>query len=657
MEDSKIKRIDELTALLSEASKAYYAEDREIMSNFEYDRLYDELSALEKETGIVRAGSPTVSVGYEAVDSLPKEKHASPMLSLGKTKNREELAEWLGDKEGLLSWKEDGLTVVLTYKNGELVKCVTRGNGETGEVVTANARTFVNLPVKIPYDGELVIRGEAVITYSDFERINSEIDDTDAKYKNPRNLASGSVRQLDSAVTAARSVRVIAFALVSATDTDGSEHDFGHSMEKEFDFLKKQGFTVVEHEKVTAANVVEKIGEFEKRIAANDIPSDGLVLAYDDKAYAESLGRTAKFPRGAIAFKWSDETADTVLREVEWNTSRTGLINPVAVFDSVELEGTSVSRASIHNISIIKELKLGLGDRISVYKANMIIPQIAENYDKSDDLKIPECCPVCGAATLIEKAADSEVLKCTNDECPAKKLKSFVHFVERDAMNIEGLSEMTLDKLIQNGLIKGFADIYRLKEKREQVLKLEGFKDRSCDNLLDAIEKSRDTTLPRMLYALGIPGVGAANAKMVAAHFDDDINALKIADKDELSAIDGVGPVMASDIYSCMHDERFMLGMEELMEQLKIGKRVSSGDDSLAGMVFVVTGSLNMYTSRSELKEAIEAKGGKVTGKVTAKTKCLINNDVNSTSSKNKEAKALGVDIVSEEDFIKQYLS
>ncbi len=657
MDNAKIKRIDELTALLSEASRAYYAEDREIMSNFEYDKLYDELVELEKETGIVRAGSPTVNVGYEAVDSLPKERHASPMLSLGKTKSREELAEWLGDKEGLLSWKEDGLTVVLTYKGGELVKCVTRGNGEIGEVVTANARTFVNLPVKIPYDGEMVIRGEAVITYSDFERINSEIDDTDAKYKNPRNLASGSVRQLDSAVTAARSVRVIAFALVSATDSNGAEHDFGHSMDAEFKFLTKLGFTVVEYERVTAGNVVEKIAEFEKKIVTNDIPSDGLVLAYDDKAYAASLGRTAKFPRGAIAFKWSDETADTVLREVEWNTSRTGLINPVAVFDSVELEGTSVSRASVHNISIIKELKLGIGDRVSVYKANMIIPQIAENYDKSDNLPIPECCPVCGAKTVIEKAADSEVLKCTNDDCPAKKLKSFVHFVERDAMNIEGLSEMTLDKLIQTGLIKEFADIYRLRESRDEILEIEGFKDKSCDNLLDAIDKSRDTTLPRVLYALGIPGVGAANAKMVAAHFDDDIKGVREATEEELSAIDKVGPVMASDIYRCMHDEGFIAVMDKLLSQLKISKRESSGDSSLAGLVFVVTGSLNLYASRSELKEAIEARGGKVTGKVTGKTKCLINNDVNSTSSKNKEAKALGVEIISEEDFVKQYLS
>ncbi|MCR4585078.1 MAG: NAD-dependent DNA ligase LigA [Lachnospiraceae bacterium] len=656
MDNEKIKRIDELTALLSEASRAYYAEDREIMSNFEYDKLYDELAALEKETGIVRAGSPTISVGYEAVDSLPKERHASPMLSLGKTKSREELAEWLGDKEGLLSWKEDGLTVVLTYQNGELLKCVTRGNGETGEVVTANAKTFVNLPVKIPYDGELVIRGEAVITYSDFERINAEIDDADAKYKNPRNLASGSVRQLDSAVTAARSVRVIAFALVSAVDKDGKAHDLAHSMSAEFEFLKQQGFTVVEYEKVNAGNVVEKIGDFEKKIISNDIPSDGLVLAYDDKAYAESLGRTAKFPRGAIAFKWSDETADTVLREVEWNTSRTGLINPVAIFDSVELEGTSVSRASIHNISIIKELKLGIGDRISVYKANMIIPQIAENHDKSDDLIIPDKCPVCGAEAVIEKAADSEVLKCTNEECPARKLKSFVHFVERDAMNIEGLSEMTLDKLIQAGLIKEFADIYRLRESREEVLKLEGFKEKSCDNLLDAIDKSRETTLPRVLYALGIPGVGAANAKMVAAHFDDDISAIRAASEDELSAIDKVGPVMASDIYRCMHDENFLAVMEKLLDRLSISKRVNSGDSSLAGLVFVVTGSLNKYASRAELKEAIEAKGGKVTGKVTGKTKCLINNDVNSSSSKNKEAKALGVEIISEEDFIKQYL-
>ena len=657
---SNMERQKELTERLSEASRTYYAEDREIMSNFEYDRLYDELKRLEEESGLVMAGSPTESVGYEPVEYLPKERHASPMLSLGKTKSREELKEWLGDRDGLLSWKEDGLTVVVTYDEGKLVKAVTRGNGEVGEVITPNARTFKNVPLVIPYKGLLVVRGEAVISYSDFEKINSQEMAADQLYKNPRNLCSGSVRALDPAVAARRNIQLIAFALVSATDhtTSGDvSHDFGNSFEKQFVFLKEQGFTVVEYRKVNADNIVREIEYFEKAIKDNDIPSDGLVLSYDDLAYAESLGRTAKFPRGAIAFKWADETAETVLRKVEWQTSRTGMINPIAVFDCVDLEGTEVRRASLHNVSVIKELKLGIGDRITVYKANMIIPQISENLTKSDSLEIPSVCPVCGAPSKIVRQVDSEVLTCTGSECPAKKLRSFVHFVERDAMNIEGLSEATLEKLIGAGLLHEFRDIYNLRDKSDEILSLEGFKEKSCANLIESIEKSRKTTMPRLIYAMGIPGVGAAVAKLISGHFSHSLEAMKKAGPEELSEIEGVGEVLAGTFCSYMQNDDFVTQLDALAEELEFESADNgSSDDSLAGLTFVITGSLMHFGNRSDLKNLIEAHGGKVSGSVSKKTECLINNDAASTSSKNKTAIANGVKILTEDDFLSKYL-
>ena len=659
-EQDILKRQKELTEKLGEASRAYYAEDREIMSNFEYDRLYDELKKLEEESGLVMAGSPTENVGYEPVEYLPKEKHASPMLSLGKTKSREELSEWLGDKTGLLSWKEDGLTVVVTYDEGKLVKAVTRGNGEVGEVITQNARTFKNIPLVIPYKGLLVVRGEAVISYTDFEKINSQEMSADQVYKNPRNLCSGSVRALDPAVAARRNIQLIAFALVSATDhteTGDVPHDFGNSFEKQFVFLKEQGFTIVEYRRVSSDTVVQEIEYFEKAIEENDIPSDGLVLSYDDLAYAESLGRTAKFPRGAIAFKWADETAETILRKVEWQTSRTGMINPIAVFDCVDLEGTEVRRASLHNVSVIKELKLGIGDRITVYKANMIIPQISENLTKSDSLEIPTVCPVCGAPSKIVRQVDSEVLTCTGKDCPAKKLRSFVHFVERDAMNIEGLSEATLEKLIGAGLLHEFKDIYHLKDKSEAILSLEGFKEKSCANLIESIEKSRKTTVPRLIYAMGIPGVGAAVAKLISGHFSHSIGDMKKAGIDELSEIEGVGEVLAGAFCSYMQNEAFVSQLDALAEELEFeAVNIGNSDNSLAGLTFVITGALVHFGNRSDLKELIEARGGKVSGSVSKKTECLINNDATSTSSKNKTAIANGVQILTEDDFLAKYM-
>ena len=473
-------RMKELTEILNRASEAYYNKDTEIMSNFEYDKLYDELSELEKRTGIVLAGSPTVHVGYSAADELPKERHESPMLSLDKTKDRNALAQWLGDKEGLLSWKLDGLTVVLTYENGTLVKAVTRGNGEIGEVITDNTRVFKNLPLHIPCREPLTLRGEAVIRYSDFEKINGELEAeaaasgnlSDVRYKNPRNLCSGSVRQLNNRITAKRRVRFYAFSLVNAGNLD-----FDNSRQKQMEFLRAQGFETVESVRVKAENVAEKVDEFEKRIADNDLPSDGLVLTFDDIAYGESLGTTAKFPRNSIAFKWADEIQETALTDVEWSASRTGLINPVAVFEPVELEGTTVKRASVHNVSIVKELKLGIGDRITVYKANMIIPQIAENLTGSGTLVIPSECPVCGQQTRIRRDNDTEVLICTNPDCAAKKIKAFSLFVSRSAMNIDGLSEMTLEKLIAAGLIHNFADIYHLDAHRDVIENMEEVRD------------------------------------------------------------------------------------------------------------------------------------------------------------------------------------
>ncbi len=641
----------ELTALLNKASEAYYAKDEEIMSNFEYDRLYDELTALEKETGVIFADSPTVKVGYEAVDELPKERHETPMLSLAKTKSREELQDWLNGKKGLLSWKLDGLTIVLTYRDGKLEKAVTRGNGEVGEVVTGNARVFRNLPLKIPYQGELVLRGEAVITYSDFEKLNREIEEEQAKYKNPRNLCSGSVRQLDNQVTAGRNVRFFAFSLVRA------DVDFHNARKEQFAFLQEQGFEVVEYREVEPENILDNISYFEEKIKTYDVPSDGLVLTYDDMAYGASLGRTAKFPRDSIAFKWADELRETTLLEMEWSASRTGLINPVAIFEPVELEGTTVSRASVHNISIVRGLKLGIGDRITVYKANMIIPQIAENLTGSDSLEIPKYCPVCGKPTRISQENDVQTLYCDNPDCDAKKIKAFTLFVSRDALSVDGLSESTLEKFLARGFLHSFADLFRLERHQEEITQMEGFGEKSWQNLSESLDRARNTTLPRLIYGLGIENIGVANAKLLCRQFDYDLNALRNASLEELAAIDGIGEVIAKSIYDFFHHEKAMEQLSDLLTELVIEEKpVQEGGQSLDGMSFVITGSLAHFENRNALKEEIERRGGKVTGSVTGKTVCLINNDTASQSSKNKKAKELGVRIMSEEEFMQEYL-
>lgn len=651
-ESGELQRIKYLVDLLNKASRAYYAEDREIMSNYEYDALYDELAALEAKTGIVLAGSPTVNVGYEAVEELPKERHESPMLSLGKTKDREELKDWLQGHPAILSWKLDGLTIVLTYRDGKLFKAVTRGNGEVGEVITGNARTFQNLPLQIAYRGELVLRGEAVISYSDFEKINQEITEEADKYKNPRNLCSGSVRQLNNEITAKRNVQFFAFNLVQAEGVD-----FQNSRMRQFDFLKEQGFQVVEHYLVEPDTIMDQISYFEQKIKEYDIPSDGLVLLYEDIAYGRSLGRTAKFPRDSIAFKWADEIRETTLLEVEWSASRTGLINPVAIFEPVELEGTTVSRASVHNVSIVRSLKLGIRDKITVYKANMIIPQIAENLTQSDTLAIPAVCPVCGQPTRIQQMNDVQSLYCTNEKCAAKHIKAFTLFVSRDAMNIDGLSEMTLEKFIDRGFIQEFADLFHLDRYKDEITQMEGFGEKSYRNLQESIETARNTTLSRVLYALGISGIGVANAKLLCKHFDYDLDKIRKATMEELSEIEGVGEVLAGSIYDYMHDEEKLRRMEALLAEIRLEvPQVNASGQTLAGMSFVITGGLNHYENRDALKAVIEDKGGKVTGSVTGKTTCLINNDITSNSSKNKKAKELGVAILSEEDFMARYL-
>lgn len=647
MGQSKNERMKELVSLLNKASRAYYQEAQEIMSNYEYDRLYDELKELEDELGITLSNSPTVNVGYEVVSELPKERHESPMLSLDKTKEVEELKNFVGDQKVLMSWKMDGLTVVLTYRDGKLYKAVTRGNGEVGEVITNNAKVFKNVPVQIAYQGELILRGEAVIGYKDFEKINQEIEDVDARYKNPRNLCSGSVRQLNNQITAKRNVMFYAFTLVQA---DGV--DFQNSRACQMKWLKSQGFTTVEYYMVTRDTVEDEVAKFSSKISENDFPSDGLVLTYDDIAYGRSLGRTAKFPRDSFAFKWQDEIRETVLREIEWSPSRTGLINPVAIFDPVELEGTTVSRASVHNISIMEELELGIGDRIEVYKANMIIPQIAENLTRSGVKDIPCKCPVCQGETKIRQIGNAKALYCMNPECQAKHVKSFALFVSRDALNIEGLSEATLEKFISRGYIHTFADIFHLDQYKEKIQKMEGFGEKSYKKLTESIEKARTTTLPRVIYSLGIAGIGLANAKVICRELKYDVESLLKVSEEELNEIQGVGEVLAKAFVGYFADAKHVENFRRLLNELTIPKETVTKQQIFEGVNFVITGSVKHFANRGEVKELIESLGGKVTGSVTSKTNYLINNDVTSTSSKNKKANELGIPIISEETFL-----
>ena len=643
----KTKRMRELVELLNKARRAYEQENTEIMSNFEYDRLYDELLSLEKELETTLASSPTVNVGYEVLSELPKERHETPMLSLDKTKDVERLREFLGDQQAVISWKMDGLTIVLTYENGVLKKAVTRGNGEIGEVVTNNAKVFRNVPLSIPFKGELVLRGEAVISYKDFEKINEEIGDADAKYKNPRNLCSGSVRQLNNEVTAKRNVRFYAFTLVKADNVD-----FENSRAYQLKWLQEQGFDVVEHHLVTRDTVGDEVAWFAEHIRENEVPSDGLVLIYDDISYGQSLGTTAKFPRDSFAFKWEDEVRKTTIREIEWSPSRTGLINPVAIFDPVELEGTTVSRASVHNISIMEELELGIGDTVTVYKANMIIPQIAENLTRSGVSEIPKECPVCKKPTKISMENNTKTLYCMNPKCQAKHVKSFSLFASRDAMNIEGLSEATLEKFIINGYVKDFTDIFHLDRYEAEIKTMEGFGEKSYENLRKRIENARKTTLPRLIYSLGIPNIGISNAKMICRALGEDPKRVIRATEEELSAISGVGGVIAGTFVEYFKDTAHVDVFDRLLKEVELTKETSEEDQKFAGVNFVITGSVEHFGNRAQVKEEIEKRGGKVTGSVTSKTNYLINNDTGSGTAKNKKARELGIPIISEEDFL-----
>lgn len=645
---SKADRIKELTEILNRASKAYYMQDTEIMSNYEYDALYDELVQLEKETGITLSNSPTIHVGYEVVSELPKEEHEYPMLSLDKTKDVQTLSDWLGDQMGVLSWKMDGLTIVLTYDNGELVKAVTRGNGYVGEVITNNAKVFKNAPHRIAFKGKLTLRGEAVIKYSDFNALNNQIEDSEAKYKNPRNLCSGSVRQLNNAVTAERNVFFFAFTLVVAEG-----EDFHNSRMQQFEWLRSQGFDVVEHVQVDRESLPSYVSQFAERITENDFPSDGLVLILEDIAYGESLGTTAKFPRNAIAFKWADEIRETHLLDVEWSASRTGLINPIAVFEPVELEGTTVSRASLHNISILRALQLGRGDLIQVYKANMIIPQIAENLTRSDSLEIPSVCPVCGETTEIRSLNDVSSLYCLNEECPAKHVKQFSLFVSRDAFNIEGMSEATLEKLIQHGFLHEPADLFHLDNYHDEIVQLDGFGEKSYQRLMASVQKARKITLPKLIYSLGILNIGLSNARLLCRHYKNDLQALMSASTEELTAIDGIGPVIAGSFTDYFADEHHKKELEDLLGEVEIEQENFEAEDRIFdGKIFVITGSLEHFKNRNALKELLEEKGAKVAGSVSSKTSYLINNDAASASSKNKKARELGVSVITEEELM-----
>ena len=644
--DDKRKLMEEKVAFLNRAAEAYYQRDEEIISNLEYDRLYDQLQALEKETGIVLSGSPTVRVGYEVVSGLPKERHPSPMLSLDKTKDVTALKDWLGDKAGLLSWKLDGLTIVMSYEGGKLTKAVTRGDGITGEVITNNARVFENIPLTIPEKGPVTVRGEAVISYRDFEKINETIGDADARYKNPRNLCSGTVRQLNNEITAGRHVKFYAFSLA-----EGKDAQFRH---QQFQWMKEQGFETVEYVKVNADTVEEAVNGFQERIGAFPLPSDGLVLTFDDIEYGRSLGATAKFPRDSIAFKWKDEMRETTLREILWNVSRTGLINPIAIFEPVELEGTTVSRASVHNLSIVKELALGEGDEIRVYKANMIIPQVAENLTRSGTAQPPDKCPVCGSDTVIEDDNGVETLHCPNPECPAKRIKAFTHFVSRNAMNIEGLSEATLERLVDEGMVREFADLFDLGKWRDRIVTMEGFGEKSFDNLTAAAEKASHTTPARLLFGLGIPNIGVANARMIARECGDDWDRICSLTEEEMTAIDGIGAVMASGYVKFFHDGEKLKLLSHLMPKLELVKESDEGrSDQLAGLTFVITGKVEHFDNRDALKAAVEKAGGKTSSAVSSKTDYLINNDISSGSSKNRKAKELGIPIITEEEFLK----
>ena len=639
--NDKIARMKELIDLLNKASMLYYQKSTPMMTDYEYDKLYDELVSLEKETNMVFSNSPTINVEPTVSTELEKTTHPHPMLSLSKTKNPDDLVSFIGNKEGLLSWKLDGLTIVLTYENGKLVSGVTRGNGVVGEVVTENVKKFKDIPLSINYMGRLVLRGEAIIKYSDFEKMN-----IDNEYKNPRNLCSGSVRQLDSSVTAERNVNCIIFALIEASS------ELSNYKDKNFEWLRSLGFETVEYVKVDKNNLKDEVLNYKEKIKTYDIPSDGLVLTFNDIEYGNSLGSTAKYPKHSIAFKWQDETAKTILREVDWMASRTGLINPIAVFDPVELEGTIVSRASLHNISILRELKIGLNDEIEVYKANMIIPQIANNITCSNNLVIPDKCPVCNHKTEIVTNNDITYLYCPNEFCFAKFMKRLSLFVSRNAMNIDGISEAILSRLINENMVKTYADLYNLSIYKDKIINFDGFGEKSYNNLIESIEKSRKVKLANFIYSLGIPDIGLSRAKLICSKFNNDIDVVSNLSYDKLSGIVGVGDVIAKEWIDTFKNPDFISEYNKIKKEIILIDNVNN-KTTLKDKTFVITGSVNNFKNRDELIEYIESLGGKVVKAISNNVDFLINNDITSTSSKNTKAKELGIKIISEDDLLK----
>lgn len=657
--DDKASRMKQLVAKLNEARRVYEQGTDEIMSNLEYDRLYDELLKLEQELGTYLPNSPTHNVGYEVVSALQKEKHETPMLSLDKTKSTDAIKSFIGNKKCIASWKMDGLTVVLTYNNGKLDKAVTRGNGEIGEIVTHNARTFKNLPKEIEFKGKLVLRGEAIITYTDFNKINSSLGSGVENYKNPRNLCSGSVRQLDSSIANNRSIRWFAFELVSA---DGKSPN---SVEQSFEWLKRQGFQTVEYMVINQSNFLSVMSYFSSKVSKIDIPSDGLVFTYDDVAYGKSLGRTSKFPRHSMAFKWQDDEAESRLINIEWQVGKTGIITPVAIFEPVDIEGSTVSKASLHNLSILMET-LGRpykGEKIRVFKANMIIPQIScgeklqPNQINAIRISIPDQCPCCGGETevQIDPKSGVQTLWCSNIDCPAKGSRLFKHFVSRDAMNIDGISDATLNRFIEEGLISTFADIYRLSDHMEKIVNMDGFGYKSYENMINSINKSRKVKPANLINALSIPNVGLATAKLICRNFGNDIEKVVAASYSEIDSINGVGDVIASNFVNYFNNKENVDNFIDLYRQLVIEQEKISTNTSMNGVVICVTGDVYIFPNRRAIKDLVENLGGKLTGSVSRSTSYLVTNDTTSGSRKNKAAQEYGIQILTEKQFIDKF--
>lgn len=649
-----LEKMHKLISLIDKYRNEYYNEDREEVDNKEYDRLKDELDELERKAGFVLSNSPSLKVGCEVTSKLPKYTFKKPMLSLSKTKEVSGLQQFLSDKDGILSWKMDGLTVVVAYNNGELVSAITRGNGEIGEVITQNAKHFRNLPLRIPYKGKLVLRGEAVMTYSDFERINKGlVTSGDELKKNPRNLCSGTVRSVDSSVTKNRGVYWYAFELVSA------DCEIPNDIDKQFKWLNNNGFDTVQFMVVNSSNVVQAVMQFESIVESKklDIPTDGLVLTYRDKKYGESLGVRAKSPRHSIAFKWEDEAVETKVIDIEWSPSRNGLITPVAIFEPVDIEGSTVSRASLHNVSIFAEKQLGYGDRIKVYKANMIIPQVLDNLDRTATCQIPGQCPCCGEPTVLHQDPKSGVytLWCENSECAAKGTRSFEHFVARDAMNIDGVSTSTLNTLIECRIISDYASIYHINEHADEIINLEGFGYTSFMNIVNAVEKSRNVKPANLIYALGIPNIGLTTAKLICKHFGNDLVKTVTASYNDLINIDGIGDTIADSFTAYFADKNNAEAFVRLTKELNIIQEAVSNNTEMNGITICVTGDVHIFKNRRAIKDIVENLGGKLTGSVSKSTSYLVTNDTTSGSRKNKAAQEYGIPILTEQQFIEKF--